>query len=215
MFTGIIDHWGEVKSLQANRLQISASIPGVKLGSSIGVNGVCLTVVALSGRGKKRLMDFDLSEETLRRSTLGELAPGMRVNLESALRIGDTLGGHFVLGHVDGKGRLISKAPAESSVVYEFSIPSGLNRYMVSKGSVAVDGISLTVVDLREGSFTAAIIPYTEEQTTLGTKKIGEPVNLEVDVLSKHVEKLLRGWTERESTDDLFVKKTIAWDPQK
>jgi riboflavin synthase len=136
-------------------------------------------------------MTFDLSAETLKRTTLGTLRPDQKVNLEASLRTGDSLGGHFVLGHVDATGKILAKVPQGSWVLYEFMIPPGFQRYLVPKGSVAVDGISLTVVEPRDNSFSAAVIPHTEKNTTLGYKNIGNGVNLEGDILAKHVEKLL------------------------
>ena len=147
------------------------------------MNGACLTVV--ERRGLR--FTVDVSPETLHRTTLGRLAPGSRVNLERALRVGDRLGGHVVLGHVDGMGRLESIRPTGDWLAYRFRTPRALEPYLVEKGSIAVDGVSLTVFACRNGSFTVALIPHTLAQTTLGELKPGDPVNLEADVLLKHI----------------------------
>lgn len=207
MFTGIVQSMGKVLRQGDNLLEVQGSPAGVKIGDSVAVDGVCLTVIRLQGGA----MAFDVSEETLRKTTLGALQPGQPVNLEAALRAGDPLGGHFVLGHVDGTGRILSRSPQGASVLIEFSIPRLLRRYLVPKGSVAVDGISLTVVEVKEASFTVAVIPHTEQQTGLGAKQVGDPVNLEADVLAKHVERLMGGWND-ETTGELFVKKTLHWE---
>jgi riboflavin synthase len=136
-------------------------------------------------------MGFDLSEETLGRTTLGGLRPGQKVNLEEALRLGDALGGHFVQGHVEGTGRILSKKPQGAWTLYEFTFFPGLRRYLVPKGSVAVDGISLTVVKAKARTFTAAVIPHTEKNTSLKFKKPGDSVNMEPDMIPRYLEKLL------------------------
>jgi len=152
------------------------------------VNGACLTVV---GRRGARFA-VDVSPETLRRTTLGALEPGARVNLERALRVGDRLGGHFVQGHVDGVGRLRTIRPDADWHLYEFEAPAGLAPYLVEKGSIAVEGVSLTVFACNRSRFTVALIPHTLKVTTLGDRQPGDSVNLEADVLMKHVASLLR-----------------------
>lgn len=211
MFTGIVQALGEVKSRKGPKLEIATPYTELKLGDSVAVEGVCLTVVAIQPGGPGVTLTFDVSEETYDKSTLGQLKPSSPVNLETAARVGDALGGHMVLGHVDGTGKIISKQTLADSFIYEFSIPLRLRRYLVSKGSVAVDGISLTVVDIRESSFTVAIIPHTEANTSLGRKNLGDPVNLEMDILAKHVERLLAGWREAPA-DNLFEKKIVSWE---
>jgi riboflavin synthase alpha subunit len=214
VFTGIIQAMGKVVKRQGSRLVVEAPLAGLKKGDSVAVEGVCLTVVGRSGAGRKRRYEFDVSTETFAKTSLGGLRPSSAVNLEPALRAGQPLGGHFVLGHVDGTGKLVSKTPAgEATVTYEFTVPLRLHHYLASKGSVAVNGVSLTVVDLKEHSFTAAVIPHTEAVTTFGGLRPGDAVNLETDVLAKHVERLLRRAPEGPSAGtDLFIKKDVSWD---
>jgi riboflavin synthase len=194
LFTGIIQTIGRIErrtpSGAGARLSIGTprALPGLAVGESIGVNGACLTVVSRSGRR----FTADVSPETLKRTTLGRLSPGTRVNLERALRMGDRLGGHIVQGHVDGVGRLEAITPDGDWVVYRFSTPRTLSPYLVEKGSIAVDGVSLTVFGCRGPSFTVALIPHTIAATTLGERKPGEHVNLEADVLLKQIEAMLR-----------------------
>lgn len=194
MFTGIIEELGTVAALErkeeAARLAVSAEVvlADLKVGNSIAVDGVCLTVVELRGK----TFSADLSFETLQRTTLGELKGGDRVNLERPLRFGDQLGGHLVLGHVDGVGSIQEIEPSGNGFLFRFSYPPELEGLLVFKGSIAVDGISLTVADLHEGSFSVAIIPHTFRVTTLGVKKVGAKVNLEADVLGKYVRQQLQ-----------------------
>lgn len=191
MFTGIIEEVGTVKSNRAGRLAIAArkALEGTAVGDSISVEGACLTVVALDGAS----FSADLAPETVRRTTLGDLRPGQGVNLERALTPSSRLGGHFVQGHVDGAGRILSATPQAGAHLFQFEAPAGIMRYMVEKGFIAVDGISLTVVERGESSFTVSVIPYTRENTTLGRKGPGDRVNLEVDILAKYVERLQGG----------------------
>lgn len=209
MFTGIVQTMGTVLGLKSGRLELRTKLGRVKKGDSIAVDGVCLTVVQLPGTRKP--LAFDVSRETLDRTTLGSLKAGQKVNLEPALRVGDSLGGHFVQGHVEGTGRLLTKTPADAqTLLMEFSVPLSLKRYLVPKGSVTVDGVSLTVVDVKEHSFTVAVVPHTAENTTLGAKTAGDPVNLESDVIARHVESLLKAGEG--PGGGLFVKKTLPWD---
>jgi riboflavin synthase len=193
VFTGIVQDVGRCERLRPSgpgrRLTVATSLPtdDFLLGESVAVNGVCLTVVDLSaGR-----FDADVSPETLRRSTLGELRAGDRVNLERALRPVDRLGGHFVLGHVDATGRIAGVRSDGEFRVLTFELPPDLLRYLVDKGSVAVEGVSLTVSALEGLTFAVAAIPHTLERTTLAGRKVGDRVNVEVDVLGKYVERLL------------------------
>ena len=156
-------------------------------GDSIAVNGCCLTVVE-HGDG---WWAADAVEETLRRTCLGALVPGDRVNLERPVRLSDRLGGHIVQGHVDGVGEIIARTPSEHWEVVEIGLPDGLGKYLVDKGSITVDGVSLTVVEAKANTFTVSLIPETLARTTLGVRQPGDRVNLEADVLAKHVEKLL------------------------
>jgi riboflavin synthase len=204
MFTGIVEELGEVVAIEdlADAARLTVRGPqvtqGVSHGDSIAVNGVCLTVTGSPGG----MFTADVMRETLDRSSLGALAPGTPVNLERAVRLSDRLGGHLVQGHIDGTGTIVSRAPGERWDVVRIALPPGLARYVVEKGSVAVDGISLTVSavggdDAGGGHsaswFEVSLIPETLKRTTLGTRQPGEMVNLEVDVIAKYVEKLLGG----------------------
>jgi riboflavin synthase len=190
MFTGIIEELGVVERLQAvggrggHRLRLAAGkvLDGAHVGDSLAVNGCCLTVTAF-GAG---WWEADVSDETMRRTTLGRLEPGDAVNLERPVRLDDRLGGHLVQGHVDGVGEVVAPAPDLS-----VRMPSNLLRYVVEKGSISVDGVSLTVVEPTPDGFTVAVIPHTAEVTTLGRRRPGDGVNLEVDVIVKYVERLL------------------------
>ena len=166
----------------------------VKIGDSVSVDGVCLTVVRRSGV----TFTAEVSPETLRRSTLSAAGQGQSVNLETALRMSDPLGGHLVSGHVDGTGEVLEAAPEGNSWRYRFRVPREIGRYLVEKGSVAVDGISLTVAECGDEEFSASVIPHTAQSTTLGKKKPGDRVNLENDIIAKYVEKFLRPREEPE-----------------
>ena len=186
MFTGIIEELGTVVSRDGQRLRIAATtvLDDVELGASIAVNGCCLTVVGWdAGAG---WWDADVVDETYARTSLGALAAGHRVNLERPVRLTDRLGGHLVQGHVDGVGEVVT-APPDLRVRCDRS----LLRYVVEKGSITIDGISLTVVAVLDDGFTVAVIPHTQDVTTLGHKGPGDPVNLEVDITAKYVERLL------------------------
>lgn len=187
MFTGIIEELGRVAGRADHRLRIEATqvLQGVSQGDSIAVDGCCLTVVGW-GEG---WWEADVSDETDRRTTLGGLGPGDPVNLERPVRAADRLGGHVVQGHVDAVGEVVAPAPD-----LQVRMPSELARYVVEKGSVTVDGVSLTVVDALDDGFTVAVIPHTAGVTTLGHKGPGARVNLEVDVMAKYVDKLLAGY---------------------
>jgi riboflavin synthase len=194
LFTGIIQTTGRLERREASgagaRLTIATprALPALAIGESIAVNGACLTVVAK--RGSR--FSVDVSPETLRRTTLAALAPGTRVNLERAVRVGDRLGGHLVQGHIDGVGTLDAIKPDGDWTLYRFRGPRTLSPYLVEKGSIAVDGVSLTVSACRGPSFTIALIPHTLAETTLGELRPGDRVNLEADVLLKHIESMLR-----------------------
>ncbi|MBI3013826.1 MAG: riboflavin synthase [Candidatus Tectomicrobia bacterium] len=193
MFTGIIEEVGTVERLtltgQTAVLQVKCQriFTDLKAGDSIAVNGVCLTAVSVSSHG----FAADTSAETLRKTNLGRLRPGETVNLERPLRLGARIGGHLVSGHVDGVGRLLGIVPEGDSYRFQFELPAQLDRYVVLEGSIAVDGISLTVARLQPGSFEVAVIPFTLRETNLGRRKPGDQVNLEVDMLGRYVEKLL------------------------
>ncbi|RKT03580.1 riboflavin synthase alpha chain [Streptomyces sp. 3211.6] len=193
MFTGIVEELGEVTAVEqlaeASRFRLRGPVvtEGAKHGDSIAVNGVCLTVVETAD-GE---FTADVMQETLNRSSLGALAEGSRVNLERPMALGGRLGGHLVQGHVDGTGRILSRTPSEHWELVKIALPADLARYVVEKGSITVDGVSLTVVEAAADYFTISLIPTTLALTTLGIKQPGDPVNLEVDVLAKYVERLL------------------------
>lgn len=193
MFTGLIEDLGTVRELRSagtgGRLSVTTGIPAgeLVLGESIAVNGVCLTVVSI-GRDS---FTADVSPETLEHSTLGRLAAGSRVNLERALRLGDRLGGHLVSGHIDGTGEIVGRVREANAVRFAIRAGEALTRYVVAKGSIAVDGISLTVNGVDGNRFELAVIPHTLEVTTLQGRQAGDQVNLEVDIIGKYVERLL------------------------
>ncbi|MCW2709385.1 MAG: riboflavin synthase subunit alpha [Frankiales bacterium] len=193
MFTGIVEELGEITSWDdlpdAARITVRGPLvtSDAQHGDSIAVNGVCLTVVDnVAGA-----FTADVMKETLDRSSLGALGVGSRVNLERAVRLQDRLGGHLVQGHVDGTGEIVSKAPSEHWTVVRVTLPADLDRYVVERGSITVDGVSLTVAAVQPGWFEISLIPTTLDLTTLGRKGPGDPVNLEVDITAKYVEKLL------------------------
>ena len=198
MFTGIIEELGTVVSLEDQGDAVRLTVRGplvtsdARPGDSIAVNGCCLTVVALGPSGAEvGSFTADVMRETLTKTSLGALEPGDRVNLERAVTPATRLGGHIVQGHVDGTGTIVSRTPSEHWEVVEVSLPAELGRYLVAKGSITVDGISLTVVDVGADSFTVSLIPETLARTTLGPKQPGDVVNLEVDVIAKYVEKMV------------------------
>lgn len=193
MFTGIVEELGEFRGFTDHGATMTAEIWGGTVtadaghGDSINVNGVCLTVVQLDGD----VFSADVIPETLRRSALGELRAGAPVNLERAATLATRLGGHLVQGHVDGVGAVLDVTPGERYTDVRVALPPGLSRYVVEKGSIAVDGVSLTVVSVTDQEFTVSLIPTTLELTTLGRRHVGDLVNLEVDVFAKYVEKLV------------------------
>ncbi len=197
MFTGIIEEVGEVAALDSRGdsavLTLAASTVAADLthGASIAVNGVCLTVVGWRGTAPAYI-DFDVMGETLKRSVIGDLHAGSKVNLERAARVGARLDGHIVQGHVDGSGVLLARRPGQAWEELRFGLPLELARYVAEKGSIAVDGVSLTVSAVGPDWFEVGLIPETLRATTLGAKAPGDAVNLEVDVLAKYVERLLR-----------------------
>jgi riboflavin synthase len=210
MFTGIVenkgkvlmvDHRGEMKRLT---LDVPFDLTEMQLGDSINVNGVCLTVVEKRGR----TISVDLSPESLQRTTLARVKEADQVNLERALRLSDRLGGHIVTGHIDGIGTIIERRIEGNSLYLKMRIPQAVTPYVVQKGSIAIDGISLTVNELREDWIRLTLIPYTLEKTTLIEKKVGEEVNVEADILGKYVEKVLdRGKGTSKGIDLSFLKQ--------
>jgi riboflavin synthase len=193
MFTGIIEDRGRVHKVEyrgrAKRLtlEVSVDLTEVKLGDSINVNGACLTVVEKQGR----TIGLDLSSETLKKTALAEIREGEYVNLERALRLSDRLGGHIITGHIDGTGVITERKKEQEFLHLRIRIPKSLSKYVVQKGSIAIDGISLTVNECKGEEIQMALIPYTTGTTTLGGKKIGDRVNVETDILGKYVEKML------------------------
>ena len=189
MFTGIVEEVGVVAKISDNGMTVRATqvTEDLKLGDSIAVNGTCLTAVSFD----RTEFSVDLSPETVRRTSLGRLSVGGPVNLERALLASDRMGGHIVQGHVDGTGRIMSTKRDGDSTIFRIRVPKRLNRYIVEKGFVAVDGISLTVVKIGASSFTLAVIPYTLANTNLAALSVGDRVNLEADILAKYVESLL------------------------
>ncbi len=208
MFTGLIEELGGVESFQRRKgmgvLKVLAPrlASELILGESVAVNGVCLTVV------KKERESFfvEISSQTLKTTTLSELKPGDLVNLERALKLTDRLGGHFVTGHVDGIGVITERKKTSDSIALSIKVPKPLSRYLVSKGSVAVDGVSLTTAVVRGDCFTVYIVPFTAEKTTLGLKGVGSRVNIEVDIVGKYVEKFVEKASSSMTYKD-FVKK--------
>ena len=197
MFTGLIESQGIV--MRVDRVQGGAQFEiyapefgrDMALGDSVAVDGACLTIANFA-RGA---FVADVSEETLTKTTLAGARQGTKVNLERALRLSDRLGGHMVTGHVDGMGRLLLRHPAGNSTIYQFQVPPTLMEYVVPKGSISVDGISLTVAQIRGESFAAAVVPHTEANTTLKEKAIGSAVNVEVDVMAKYVKRFVDLYT--------------------
>jgi riboflavin synthase len=193
MFTGLVETMGKVVGLiddpPGKRLRIDCGIvaDGAAIGDSICINGCCLTVVAI----ESQVLDFEAGEETLSRTNLGRLEVGSPVNLERSLAVGDRLGGHYVTGHVDCVGTLVDRKDDPPWAHLRFQMASRLASQVAAKGSIAVDGISLTVVDADNDTFSVALIPHTLEVTTLGNRKVGDQVNLETDVLAKYVERAL------------------------
>lgn len=194
MFTGLIEEIGAVVRAERRgdfqRTVVAASaglLDSLRVGDSVNIDGACQTVVACGREG----FAFESVAETLRRTTLGRLRAGERVNLERSLRVGDRLGGHLVAGHVDGVGRVADRSDGPAESVFQFELPEGLEKYIAEKGSVAVDGISLTVVGVAGRRFTVAIIPHTLRATTLSLRRPADPVNVEVDLVARYVERLM------------------------
>lgn len=199
MFTGIIEHVVSVKKLLPKAgggelfIDVNGFYEDIKLGESIAINGVCLTVKEVKGQ----IISFDVSGETLKRTTLGTLGYAEKVNIERALKAGDRLGGHFVSGHVDGLGIIKEKRQSAGQCTLSFSAGKIFTDMMIEKGSVAIDGISLTIVDVTDNFFSVALIPYTLASTTLGLRKIGDQVNVEIDMMGKWIKKLLINTQEK------------------
>jgi riboflavin synthase len=209
MFTGIIEELGKVKSVPAGtstkRIEIQAKkvLEDLKVGDSININGACQTVLNV----KPASFSVETVEETLRRTNLGELKPDQKVNLERSLRFSDRLSGHILTGHVDCNGRIESITQTGGSWIFEFSLPQTYLTYIVEKGSVGVEGISLTVMDLSKDSFRVSVIPHTFTQTNLSKKKKGDKVNIEVDLIGKFVKRFLEIKSSDEKITQEFLKE--------
>jgi riboflavin synthase len=210
MFTGIVESKGKVLSVeyrgQGKRLtlELPADLTDVQLGDSINVNGGCLTVVEKKGQ----TIEFDLSSETIQRTVLGDLKIGDFVNLERALKLTDRLGGHIVTGHIDGIGVIVEKRKEVDFIHLRIRIPKAISRYVVQKGAIAIDGISLTVNECQEEEVQLALIPYTIAKTTLVEKRVGDHINMEADILAKYVEKMLdQGGRKSKEIDLSFLKE--------
>ena len=191
MFTGIVVEVGSIAEKTPTRLVVRAqtTLEGTRVGDSISINGACLTVVEL----REGTLAVDVVPESLRRTNLDKVAPGDPVDLERAVAVGDRLGGHMVQGHVEATGNVVSLQPDGEAVIMEFQAPPDIMRYVVAKGFIAVDGISLTVVGCDSTSFTVSVIPYTLENTVLGSRRAGDRVNLETDIVARYVERLVNG----------------------
>jgi riboflavin synthase len=210
MFTGLIEGTGKLVKIEPRGKDMLLSIEagfeldGLAEGESVSVDGVCLTVVSWN----ERTFTAEVSQETLSRTTISRLRPGDQVNLERALRLGDRLGGHLVNGHVDGKARVILRKKRGDSIVFAFEVAPELARYLIEKGSVAVDGVSLTINSCDEKSFEVNLVPHSARVTNLGNLKVGDQVNLEVDVIGKYVEKFVRNM--QKSTSDAVDADFLA-----
>lgn len=208
MFTGIVEELGTIRSLQRGKHSVVLSIGAhtvlsdLKIGDSVAVNGVCLTATSRDPGG----FTADVMHETLNRSSLGALSVGSRVNLERAMAADGRFGGHIVSGHIDGTGTITAVRPDDNAVWYTVSASPELLRYIVEKGSITIDGISLTVASVTETGFSVSAIPHTAAVTTLGEKRVGDTVNLETDIIGKYVEKLLRPGPEQQP------QSRITWE---
>jgi len=211
VFTGIVEELGTIKGIEVNGLNPSIEVlateilSDIKIGDSISVNGVCLTVISY----KKDSFKVEVMPETLRKTGLAELKRGHKVNLERALSLKDRLGGHIVTGHIDGVGKIIKKYMEANAVVLEIDAPSEVLKYVIPKGSIAIDGISLTVVEVKQGSFTVSLIPHTAGITTLGLKIIGDKLNLEGDLIGKYVEKFISVQKHGENSGNISMKDLL------
>lgn len=207
MFTGIVQAVGTVRSIRSEstgaRLTLDCAelVRPIELGASVCVSGVCLTVTADDCKS----LSFDVVPETLSRSTLGTLRPGDRVNLERSLRAGDRMDGHVVQGHVDGAARVVRVSSGLEGYVLEFAVDAALLPYIIPKGSIAIDGVSLTIASVSGEHFTVAIIPTTLSMTTLGQRRVGDPVNIETDILARTVVATMERWRAGQSVDAGYV----------
>jgi riboflavin synthase len=212
LFTGIVEELGEISGRQQSRASIVLIIKGetvmsgLKKGDSVAVNGVCLTVAKILPTA----FYADVMPETLRKTNLHALQNGEKVNLERALPVGGRFGGHFVSGHIDGTGKILAEKKEANALLIKISAPAGVMNYLIPKGSIAVDGISLTVVDIGDDFFSVSLIPHTAKYTTLGYKKPGDRVNLEADLLGKYVQKFCLGYFGGEQGSNLSEEQDRA-----
>jgi riboflavin synthase, alpha subunit len=209
MFTGIVEDIGTVKELKPQKEEVlftiqpkNIDVKEIRLGDSISVSGTCLTVTLIGGN----TFTVEASHETLKRTNLSKLGVGSRVNLERSLRLGDRLGGHIVNGHVDGVGKVESAQERGKSVEFWFSLPEELSKYIVEKGSIAIDGVSLTINEVIGNRFSVNIIPYTQEATIFADMKSGDYVNIECDIIGKYVEKFVAGKEPKKDISEIFEK---------
>jgi riboflavin synthase len=209
MFTGIVEDVGKIKYIKDRAKEVLFTIEvknidaeEIRLGESIAINGTCLTVISV----RKNTFTVEASQETLARTNLSKLKVGSRINLERSLKLGDRLGGHIVNGHIDGIGKIESMEKRGKSIEVWFSLPEGLSRYVVEKGSIAVDGVSLTVNEVNGNKFSVNIIPYTQEATIFSRLKKGQMVNIECDIIGKYVEKLVTGRGGKRDIRELIEK---------
>ncbi len=211
MFTGIIEGLGTIQSIkpsgQGCKMTILSDfvLEGTKIGDSIAINGACLTAVRI----EEKQFEVDVSPETLTISTLGSAGIGNRVNIERALRVSDRLDGHIVSGHIDGMGRIVGRKNVSNAIIITIDVSHTLSRYMIKKGSVAVDGVSLTINNCGEKSFEVSIIPHTAKLTTVGIKNIGEHVNIETDLIGKYVEKFITKGSGESGIDEASPSSSI------
>lgn len=204
MFTGIIEDVGKVAKRNSSLLAVLTKLDDIRRGDSVSVNGTCLTVSGLLQVGKRLVLDFDFSPETKTRTNIGDLRVGASVNLERSLKVGDRFGGHIMTGHIEGTGTLLRRKREQNSWIYVFTIDESLRKYIMPKGSVGVEGISLTVVDSVPGTFSTSVIPFTMSHTNLESKKIGERVNLEPDIVAKYVDHLLGNVDSKDITGEFL-----------
>jgi riboflavin synthase len=201
MFTGIVEDTGKVSHITDKILILNTKLDEIKIGDSVSISGVCLTAVKILGQE----ITFDVSPETLEKSSLSGLKKGTLVNLERALTLKSRLGGHIVSGHIENTGKVLKIERINDSYIFTFSLPNELTKYIVTKGSIAIDGISLTVAQIKGQSFSVSVIPHTFKNTTFGTKKPGDLVNLETDMLAKYVENMLNN--KKSSLSESFLKE--------
>lgn len=209
MFTGLIEELGIIRSVVKSYLSASLTIQAdrvaknTELGASVAVNGACLTITGITGNS----FDVDVMAETLVKTNLGMLHEGSRVNLERALKVGDRLDGHFVTGHVDATGTVLDRRVRGIAAEVRIGMPKGLEQYFIPQGSVALNGVSLTIASLEADTFSISLIPHTQKITTLGNLRVGDLVNIETDVLGKYVNQLLRGHREKQGVTTDFLKE--------